>query len=356
MRGATRRKAKRPGDAPGSLIYVGEERVAESRITVIDYGPDHFRELEMKEPENVLKELAGQDSVTWINLEGIHNAELVGQLGNQFGLHPLLLEDVLHTNQRPKTDFYPDHVFFVVRMLQSMEPHGANVSSEQVSFVLGKGHVISFQELPGDVFEPIRERIRTGRVRIRSMGPDYLFYALIDAVVDHYFIVMESLGHLSEALELEVFGEPTHRTLRGIQRLKADLVPMRRAIWPVRDALSRLLREENPLIRQETQIFLHDVYDHSVQVLETVEALRDSSSSLLDIYLSAVSNGMNEVMKVLTVIATIFIPLTFIAGVYGMNFEYMPELHVAWAYPAVWLVMLILAFFMLFFFKRKNWL
>jgi magnesium transporter len=351
-----RKTGKRPGEAPGSLIYVGEERTAEAKISVIDYGPEHFSEQEMTGPDQQLKKIAEQESVTWINVEGIHHADLVGRLGSLFDLHPLLLEDVLHTNQRPKTDFYPEHVFFVLRMLQAQDLQGHKISTEQVSFVLGKGYVISFQEVSGDVFEPIRERIRSGRVRIRSMGPDYLFYALIDAVVDHYFLVMESLGHLSETLELEVFGDATQKTLRGIQRLKADLVPMRRAIWPVRDALSRLIREENPLVTQEIQVFLHDVYDHSVQVLETVEALRDSSSSLLDIYLSVVSNRMNEVMKVLTVIATIFIPLTFIVGVYGMNFDYMPELHYVWAYPVVWLIMVVLALLMLYFFRRKNWL
>lgn len=354
---ARKKKLKRrirPGSPPGTLVYVGEERPLRTRVTVIDYGPDHLTE-EVTKQSDVAARKAEGDSVTWINVEGLQETSLIAEFGERFHLHPLLLEDILNTDHRPKAEFYQNHVFFVLRMLWFAENH-SELHSEQVSLVLGEGYVLSFQEAPGDVFEPIRARLRSGHQRIRSMGADYLLYALIDAVVDHYFVVLETMDDRSERLEIAVFGDARRDTLQEVQKLKSDLVPLRRAIWPLRDALSSLVRDANPLIQAEVRVFFRDVYDHSVQVLDTVEALRDTSSSLLDIYLSAVSNRMNEVMKVLTVIATIFIPLTFIAGVYGMNFEYMPELHLHWAYPVLWGVFLAITFAMILYFKKRNWL
>ncbi len=348
------RRRSRPGSPPGTLVYIGKDRPVHTRVTVLDYGPDHLNEETTKQVDSAVR-VANGESVTWINVEGLQETDLIAEFGEKFHLHPLLLEDILNTDHRPKAEFYTEHVFFVLRMLWFGDDK-TELHSEQVSLVLGKGYVVSFQEAPGDVFEPVRARLRMGHQRIRSMGADYLFYALIDAVVDHYFLVLERMDDRSERLEAEVFGDFQRETLREVQKLKADLVPLRRAIWPLREALSTLVRDENPLIRADARVFLRDVYDHAVQVLDTVEALRDTSSSLLDIYLSAVSNRMNEVMKVLTVIATIFIPLTFIAGVYGMNFDYMPELHVHWAYPALWGIFLAITFVMIIYFKRRNWL
>ncbi|MFZ0430621.1 MAG: magnesium/cobalt transporter CorA [Acidobacteriota bacterium] len=349
------RRRAQPGSPPGTLVYVGEERPIRTRVTVIDYGPDHLTEEVTKQTES-LAGLADGDSVTWINVEGLQETRLIAELGERFGLHPLMLEDILNTDQRPKVEFYIDHVFFVLRMLWFEGEDLHELHSEQVSLVLGQGYVLSFQETLGDVFEPVRARLRTSSQRIRTMGPDYLMYALIDAVVDHYFLVLERMDDRSEMLEAMVFGNFRPETLQEVQRLKRDLVPLRRAVWPIREALGTLVRDENPLIHPEVRVFLRDVYDHSVRVLETVEVLRDTSSSLLDIYLSALSNRMNEVMKVLTVIATIFIPLTFIAGVYGMNFRYMPELQMRWAYPALWGVFIVITVLMIFYFRRRNWL
>ena len=354
---ARKRKLKgriRPGSPPGTLVYVGEERPVRTHVTLIDYGPDHVTEEVTKQIDELARR-AGSDSVTWINVEGVQDTNLIAEFGERFHLHPLLLEDILNTDHRPKAEVYPNHIFFVLRMLRVGDDQ-TELHSEQVSLVLGEGYVLSFQEAPGDVFEPIRTRLRSGHQRIRSMGPDYLLYALIDAVVDHYFVVLETMDDRSERLEAAVFGGAQQDTLREVQKLKSDLVPLRRAIWPLREALNSLMRDENPLIHTDVRVFLRDVYDHSVQVLDTVEALRDTSSSLLDIYLSAVSNRMNEVMKVLTVIATIFIPLTFIAGVYGMNFQYMPELRLHWAYPTLWGVFAVVTLVMILYFRKRNWL
>jgi magnesium transporter len=344
----------RPGSPPGTLVYMGEERPMKTRVTVIDYGPDQLTEEVTKQIDAVAGKATG-NLVTWINVEGLQETGLIAEFGERFHLHPLLLEDILNTDHRPKAEVYPDHVFFVLRMLWFSNDH-KELHNEQVSLILGDGYVLSFQETPGDVFEPIRARLRSGHQRIRSMGADYLLYALIDAVVDHYFVVLETMDDRSERLESAVFSDTRHDTLQEVQKLKSDLVPIRRAIWPLREALSSLVRDANPLIHADVRVFFRDVYDHSVQVLDTIEALRDTSSSLLDIYLSAVSNRMNEVMKVLTVIATIFIPLTFIAGVYGMNFEYMPELHLHWAYPALWGVFVAITFAMILYFRKRNWL
>ena len=348
------RRRVRPGAPPGSLVYVGEDRPVGTRVTVVDYGPDRLSEEVTKQVDAAVRVAEG-NSVTWINVEGLQQTDLIAEFGERFKLHPLMLEDILNTEHRPKAEFYQNHVFFVLRMLW-FEADQNELHSEQVSLVLGDRYVLSFQEAPGDVFEPVRVRIRNGHQRIRSMGADYLLYALIDAVVDHYFLALERMDDRSEDLESAVFSEARHEIVREIQRLKADLVPLRRAIWPIREALSSLVREQNALICPEVRVFLRDVYDHAVQVLDTIESLRDTSSSLLDVYLSTVSNRMNEVMKVLTIMATIFIPLTFIAGVYGMNFEFMPELHMHWAYPAVWGVFVAITLAMILYFKRRNWL
>jgi len=348
-----RKRLKGPGSSPGTLVYMGERAVAKVRLSVIDYDQNRLTERDDIPPDQLgtLKETA---TVSWINVEGISDPNVIEEIGKRFGLHPLLLEDILSPRQRPKMENYESYIFLVLKMLYVEK--GGEIRSEQVSFVLGPHYVISFLEDPGDIFDPVRDRIRGQRGRIRQMGPDYLLYALTDAIVDHYFIVLECLEERIEKLEEEVFTNPTPATIQAIQRLKTQLLYLRKSVWPLREALSGLLREECQLLSDKTEFFFRDVYDHTIQVIDTLESLRDTVSGLLDIYLSSLSHRLNEVMKVLTIIATIFIPLTFIAGVYGMNFKFMPELNVPWAYPLIWAVMVGIAGVMLLFFRRRGWL
>ena len=353
--GVRGRKAakKAPGSAPGSLVHVGERRQEEPRLSLVTYDHERLEETVLGAVSEL--DAAPAAAVRWINLEGIHETSVVETLGSRFDLHPLLLEDVLNTNQRPKIELYEEHLFCVLKMLDVI-PEKNWIETEQVSLVLGRDYLISFQEVTGDVFDPIRTRLRSGRGRIRGSGADYLFYALLDSVVDHYFIALESLEDRIELLETEVLERPSEATLQSIRGLKNELILVRRSIWPLRDSVVALARDEPDLISDKTRIYLRDVHDHLVQAFDTLESLRDSAATLLDMYLSTSSNRMNEVMKVLTVIATIFIPLTFIAGVYGMNFQNMPELEVAWAYPAVWAVMILVAVALLFYFRRRGWI
>jgi magnesium transporter len=281
--------------------------------------------------------------------------KVIEQLGKHFSLHPLLLEDILHTEQRPKMEDFGEYLFFVLKMLY-LEEGRHEILAEQVSLILGSNFVISFQEREGDVFKYVRERIRNSKGRIRKVGADYLAYALIDAIVDNYFIILERLGETIEELEEELVTNPVSDTLQTIHHLKREMIFLRKSVWPLREVISALERGESPLIQESTGVYLRDLYDHTIQVIDSVETFRDMVSGILDIYLSSVSNKMNEVMKVLTIIATIFIPLTFIAGIYGMNFEYMPELSWRWGYPAVWFVICAIFITMLAYFKRRKWL
>jgi magnesium transporter len=353
MQRFTMRRSKKAGLPPGALVYIGEKRVHKPKITVIDYDEAGFQEREATTIEECLP-LGDAPTVTWINVDGIHQAELLQEIGECFGLHYLVLEDILNTDQRPKTEDFGDHIFIVLRMFH--EEGNDEVIEEQLSLILGDRFVVSFQEKEGDVFGPIRERIRKSGGRIRRMGADYLAYALMDSVVDNYFVVLERLGEEIELLEEELVANPTTETLQTIHDLRREIVFLRKSVWPLRGIVSGLQRGESALIQQSTLIYLGDVYDHTIRVMDTVEAFRDVVSGMLDIYLSSVSNRMNEVMKVLTIIATIFIPLTLVAGIYGMNFQYMPELGWRWGYPLVWLVMLAIAGLMLVYFRRTKWL
>jgi magnesium transporter len=348
-----KKTSKKAGLPPGALVHVGEKRAEEVKITIIDYDETHFQEREAKTIEECLP-LKDRPSVTWINVDGLHQVEILERVGDCFGLHPLVLEDILNTGQRPKMEDFDDYVFVVLKMLYDDQKNG--ITTEHISIVLGSSFVMSFQEMGGDVFNPIRERIRSGRGRIRKMGADYLAYALLDSVVDNYFIVLEKLGEEIEFLEEELVTSPATETLQVIHNLKRETVFLRKSVWPLREIISGLGRGESVLIQESTGIYLRDVYDHTIQVIDTVETFRDIISGMLDIYLSSVSNRMNEVMKVLTIIATIFIPLTLIAGIYGMNFQYMPELGWRWGYPMVWLVMLAIVGLMVIYFRRKRWL
>jgi magnesium transporter len=281
--------------------------------------------------------------------------DLIRTLGERFDLHPLVLEDVLSTGQRPKFEDFDDYIFMVLKTLHAGDESG-HISTEQISVVVGGNFVITFQEVPEDPFEHVRARIRDGKGRIRSMGADYMAYALVDAVVDHYFIVLEQLGDEIEALGEEAVSDPTPDTLHTINSIKRELGSLRRSVWPLREVISAIQRAESELFSEKTEIYLRDVYDHTIQVVETIETFRDTVGGMFDTYLSSVSNRMNEVMKVLTIIATIFIPVTFVAGLYGMNFQRMPELAWPWGYPAALLVMLAIALTMIAYFRRKGWL
>ncbi len=303
----------------------------------MDYDEARLEEKEAKTIEECLP-FKDTPTVIWINMDGIHRMEIMEGIGKAFSLHPLLVEDVVNTEQRPKMEDFDDCVFVVLKMLSYDEKEN-EIKAEQISLVLGTNLVISFQEREGDVFDPIRERIRNGRGRIRKMGADYLAYALIDAVVDSYFIMLDKLEEKMEDIEEQLLLNPGPETLNAIHVLRRKMIFLRNKVWPLREVVAALERGESPLIHESTLIYLSDVYDNTIQVIETIEKFRDMLSGTIDIYLSMASNKMNEVMKLLAIIATIFMPLTFIAGIYGMNFRYMPELEWHWGYPVILLVM-----------------
>jgi len=349
-----RRTGKKQGAAPGTLVHTGIRRLEKTQLHLIRYGPDTVQEQDIDSPAECIPPQS-HDLVTWLDINGLHDTELLGQVGRLTGMHPLLVEDVLSIGQRPKQEEYEQHHFIVLRMMQ-FDAERAEIHEEQISIVVGTNYVISFQEAPGDVWDSVRDRIRAGKGTIRQRGPDYLAYALMDAVVDGYFSVIEAIGDQIEVLEAEVMDEPDRTTVTRIYQLKGELLIARKAVWPLRDLFNTLIRDESRLFTDNTKLFLRDAYDHAVQVIDNVETMRDLTASLIDLYLSSISNRMNEVMKMLTLIATLFIPLTFIVGVYGMNFEFMPELHYQWGYPAVWGVMLAVTVGLLIYFKKRSWL
>lgn len=323
-------------------------------ISSFVYSSDGCQEKQLKALDQCI-EAQGAGSVVWINVEGIHDVGVIKRFGDCYGLHPLVLEDIVNTNQRPKIEDYGDYIFIVARMINLHKDQ--SIETEQISLILGSGYVLSFQEgVKGDAFEPVRERIRTDRTRIRSMGADYLTYALIDAIVDRYFGVLEGMGELVEDLEEELAASPSQMVLKRIIALKREIIFLRKGVWPLREVASALERGESNLISNETRIFYRDIYDHTIQVIDGVETFRDLLSGMLDLYLSSISNRTNEVMKFLTVVGTIFIPLTFLVGVYGMNFKHMPELEWYNGYYALWIFMIIITVGMIAYFKKKRWL
>lgn len=344
---------KKPGSPPGTLVHVGKKRIEKAKIKIIDYDEKRFQEKEAKRIEECFP-FKDKPTVTWVNIDGIHEMDIIEKIGKHFGAHPLVLEDIMNTEQRPKMEDFGDYIFIVLKMLYYDDKIN-EIVTEQISIIFGKNFVISFQEREGDVFNAVRERIRNSKSRIRKMDSDYLAYALMDAIVDHYFIILEKLSEKIENMEEELISEPRPKTLQAIHKLKREMIFLRKGVWPLREVISGLERLESSLIKKTTRIYLRDVYDHTIQVIDTVETFRDMASGMLDTYLSSVSNKMNDVMKVLTIIATIFIPLTFIAGIYGMNFEYMPELGWIWGYFLVWFIMAVIALSMVFYFKRKKW-
>ena len=353
MEESDRKQSQKAGLPPGTLVHTGKPRTDKVRITVIDYSADEFLEEEVTSVEKCCA-FRDTSTATWINVDGVHDVDLVREIGEAFKLHPLLLEDIVSTNQRPKAEDYGEYLFTVIKMLYTGDEGG--VEAEQVSLVIGPHFLISFQEHEGDVFERIRDRIRRAKGRVRTMRADYLAYALIDAVVDNYFAILEGVGDRIENLEEELTSAPGPKIQDGIRQLKQEAFTLRRSAWPLREVISTLSRGESPLISSETQLYLRDVYDHTIQVADTVETFRDLIGGIRDTYMTVLSNKMNEVMKVLTIIATIFIPLTFIAGVYGMNFDKMPELRWRYGYLVALVVMAVVAILMLLFFRRKGWI
>jgi magnesium transporter len=354
MPGFMRRTSKKAGLPPGTLVHIGEKKTERVRITLIDYDETQFKQAEVETVEECFP-FKDKPTVTWINIDGLHDIQVIEKIGQHFNLHPLLMEDILNTEQRPKTEDFGDYIFLVAKMLYYND-QAEQVEAEQVSLILGPSWVISFQERPGDVFNAVRERIEKSKGRIRKMAADYLAYSLLDAIVDNYFIIMEKFGDRIEDTETELAISPTRQTLQAIRAIKKEMVFLRKSVWPLRELVSNLERGGSALIHESTGVYLRDVYDHTIQVIDTVESFRDMISGMLDIYLSSISNRMNEVMKVLTIFAAIFIPLTFVVGIYGMNFEYIPELKWHWGYFGILVVMASIASVMLFYFKRKRWL
>jgi magnesium transporter len=347
------KRSDKAGLEPGTLVHVGEKKLGRSRITVIDYDASAFLEKEVATVEECFpfKDTA---TVTWINVDGVEDVSVIEKLGARFDIHPLVLEDILTTSQRPKVEDLGAAVFVVLRMIEC-ERDGSGLTTDQLSLILGPNYVLSFQETPGDCLGPVRERIRGGKGRIRKLGPDFLAYSLIDAVVDNYFFVLEKLGERIDALEEVLVAEPGREILREIHALKREMIGLRKAVWPLREVVNGIERLETSLIKKSTDVFLRDLYDHAVQVIDTVESFREILTSMLETYLSSVSNRMNEVMKVLTIISTIFIPVTFLVGVYGMNFKYMPEIGWRWSYPIVWAAILASVGGMVHYFRKKKW-
>jgi magnesium transporter len=345
--------SKKAGQPPGTLYTDGIPLTEKVVITVIDYDATHFTEKQVDRITECVP-FRDTDTVTWINVDGLGNTRVIEELGRCFTIHPLILEDILNTDQRPKIEDLESYIYLNLKMLSYIAPE-KEVKVEHVSLLIGHNFLISFQEDVGDIFDPIRDRIRKDG-RIRKFGPDYLAYALIDGIVDNYFVVMEKLEERVEDLEEELVTNPSQQSLQRISILKKDMIFLRKSVWPLREVIINLEHTESPLIKETTAIYLRDVYDHTIQVIDTLETLRDMVSGMIDIYLSGLSYRMNEIMKVLTLIATIFIPLTFVAGVYGMNFRYMPELGWKYGYYSVWIVMIAMVVMMLIYFRKKQWI
>ncbi|WP_321389300.1 magnesium/cobalt transporter CorA [Emcibacter sp.] len=352
-----KRHHEQAGTAPGTLRAPDRKQVENVTIEVIRYNQDEFEVLTLERIEDCFN-CRTPGHVTWLNINGLHDLEMIRKIGDHFGLHVLALEDLLNLGQRPKMEQYDDHLFAVFKMIKKESPEQA----EQVSMFIAENLVITFQEMEGDVFEPVRQRLRTGKNKIRKCGADYLAYALLDQAVDELYPVLERYSEKIDNLEEQLMDKPRREHLESAHKLKRELLALKRIIWPERELVNALMRSDLDLVTEDTKIYLRDVYDHTIQLVDVTETYRDMTMDLVDLYLSSISNSMNEVMKVLTVIATIFIPITFIAGLYGMNFNpqvspwNMPELNWAWGYPFALGLMAAVVALMLYYFKRKNWL
>ncbi len=340
--------------SPGTVSYIGKKTTTQTKLDIIDYSKDDYERFETYNIEDVTK-YEDSSRITWINVNGLGNSEDIITLGNHFELHPLIQEDIVTTNQRPKIDEYEDYLFIVFKMLHYNE--NEQLTNEHVSMVMGKDYVVTFQESEGDVLGELRDRLEHGKGRIRGSGADYLMFAILDAVVDNYFMVIEFLSNKVELLEDKLFDDKEDPNItQEIQDLKKEILKIRKAVVPLREVVNRLEKIETTLIEHRTNKYIRDLYDHIIQVNESVEIYREMIGGLMDMYMTTISNKMNEVMKVLTIMASIFIPLTFLAGIYGMNFDNMPELHYKYSYFYLLGIMLIVILGMIWYFKRKKWL
>jgi magnesium transporter len=348
-------RSRKAGLPPGALIHIGDKLTEATRMTVLDYDEAQVQEKEIKTVDEC-RPFKDRPTVTWVQMVGLQDTNILEELGTVFGLHPLTLEDILNTDQRPKMEDFGEYIYVVLKTFYSAGDQWDDIVPEQISIVLGAGFVISFQERESDLFKPIIERIMAGKGRLRKSGADYLTYSLVDTIVDHYFGILETLGEKIEVTEEALIKNPSTATLQAIQLLKRKMLFLRKSVWPLRETINSLGRAESPLIHESSSIYFKDIYDHTIQVIDTIETFRDMLSGMLDIYLSSISNRMNEIMKMLTIIATIFMPLTFLAGVYGMNFKYMPELEWPWGYFMILAIMITIAVSMLFYFRKRKWL
>lgn len=346
-------RAQKRGLPPGSFVHIGEKKRDKTKIAVMEFDENSLNEYEIENREDINFDSDNQ-KIKWLNIEGLHDTDLLGQIGRKFNLHPLIVEDILDTDQRPKIEINNDYIYFTVKtLLYNKSTSEFNI--EQQSIVFSKNYVLSFGETDTDLFQPIIERIRNKIGRIRGEGTDYLAYALLDIIIDNYFEVLESLGDKIEDIEDQMLVKANPETLKTIHGLKRQVLFLHKSVWPLREILSPLERQDSPLVKDSTQIYLRDLYDHTVQVMDTTETLRDILAGMIDIYLSSSSNRMNEIMKVLTIISTVFMPLSFIVGIYGMNIVNMPELTWKWMYPTLWCVMITISILMLTYFKKKKW-
>nr|WP_216902583.1 magnesium/cobalt transporter CorA [Synechococcus sp. CCY 9618] len=343
-----------PGSSPGAVVYVGEQRLIKVRVDVIHYDSSGCSERQDVSVQGCA-DAVRQNGITWMNVNGVHDVGLIEHLGERFGLHPMTMEDIVNTTQRPKVEEFEGYIFMVLKMIAFNEV-SQSIDIEHVSVILGQNFVISFLEDDGDVFDGVRERIRSSGGRIRWMKADYLAYSLMDAVVDHYFLAVERMGDIIEEVDDRLLEDPRPNDIKEIHGLKRGILSLRKAVWPIREEVGVIVKSESPLLTAESRVFWRDLYDHSIQIIDLVETHRDILGGMHDTYLSILSHRMNEVMKVLTIISTIFIPLTFIAGVYGMNFKEMPELQWRGGYYSVWALMIVIATSLFLYFRRKHWL
>jgi len=345
-----RKRHPAPGSQPGSLV--APETAVPPRIRLMDYGPDHCEELEIQEVGE-LEQYRDSETVSWIDIQGLGDLSVLQRVGEMFSIHPLALEAAVNAPVRPRSEIHESHHMIVARMVQLEEE--AEIFREQITFLVGKHYLITIQERHGDVFDPVRRRIRVGP-RFRQHGPDYLAYALLDAVIDGYYPVLEALGEQLERLEQRILLSPSQDAVAEVYQTRRELLGIRRAVYPQREAVASLMRDESPFISQEVQVHLRDCYEHAIQISDVIETYREIAGSLVELYMSSLSNRMNRVMQMLTLIASVFIPLTLIAGIYGMNFEHMPELHLRWGYPAALLAMAGIGVGMLLYFRHRGWI
>jgi magnesium transporter len=345
------KRSRKAGLPPGTPVHIGERKSETTRLMLLHYDEREAVEKQIEAVEECLT-FRDRPGVTWINVSGMHDVARVERLGNALGLHPLVIEDILSTDQRPKTENYSEYLYIVLKSLGG----GQEIAAEQISLILGHGFVISFLESDSGIFNGVRDRLIKNPAHYAKSGADYLAYALMDTVVDNYFVIFEKFGDRIEALQEVLIARPEPENLRELNVLKQDVLYLRKSVWPLREVVSTLQRGDSPLVQKSTGLYLRDLYDHTIHVVDTLETYRDMLSGMMDIYLSSLSIRLNEVMKVLTIIATIFMPLSFIVGIYGMNFRYMPELGWRWGYPLVLLLMTAIAAGMLVYFRRKKWI